>query len=75
MLPDSSYFGFFFELKLDFDLVLGLSWFALGTILGDFLEYFWVVLLHVRSRSDIDRFFIDFRTLEISKNIEKQIVF
>ena len=27
--------------------------------------------LHVRSRCDIDRFFIDFRTLEISKNIEK----
>ena len=31
--------------------------------------------LHVRSRCDIDRFFIDFRTLELSKNIEKLMVF
>ena len=31
--------------------------------------------LHVRSRCDIDRFFIDFRTLELSKNTEKQFFY
>ena len=31
--------------------------------------------LHVRSRCDIDRFFIDFRTLELLRNIENKLLF
>ena len=65
-MPPIAYFFCLLKLKLNFDLILGPSWVALG----NFLEYFWVVLLHVRSRCDIDRFFIDFRTLEISKTLK-----
>ena len=69
---------FFFapgRVQVDFGAQHGPNLGPFWSHVGYFLGPFWVLLWHLHSRCDFDRFLIDFRPPRTPKNIEKPMVF